>query len=137
LFGFASEIDFGKPVGRMSQLGGIFASAYAGRRVAALMINRSNMPKGWENCAMANIPSTSQHHEIFLEEEISDVSLATFYVFDKENAGAPPLARRLKGCNSAWHVHADFELLMPRPIDLELLMPRPTARVRVNGGCSP
>jgi hypothetical protein len=44
--------------------------------------------------ATANTPSTSQSHEIFLsEEEISDVSLATFYVFDKENAGAPPLAQ--------------------------------------------
>lgn len=32
--------------------------------------------------------NTSPHHEIFPgEEEISDVSLATFYVFDKENAG--------------------------------------------------
>ena len=44
--------------------------------------------------ATANTPSTSQSHEIFLsEEEISDVSLATFYVFDKENAGTPPLAQ--------------------------------------------
>jgi hypothetical protein len=41
--------------------------------------------------------SPSQSHEIFLgEEEISDVSLATFYVFDKENAGPPPLAQRLR-----------------------------------------
>jgi hypothetical protein len=32
---------------------------------------------------------TAARHEITLgEEEISDVSLATFYVFDKENAGA-------------------------------------------------
>ena len=47
---------------------------------------------------MANIPSTSQRHEILLgEEEISDVSLATFYVFDKENAGAPPPARPRRG----------------------------------------
>ena len=49
--------------------------------------------------AMANTPPTSQSqsHEIFLgEEEISDVSLATFYVFDKENAGAPPLAQQLR-----------------------------------------
>jgi hypothetical protein len=49
--------------------------------------------------AMANTPPTSQtqSHELFLgEEEISDVSLATFYVFDKENAGAPPLAQQLK-----------------------------------------
>ena len=43
----------------------------------------------------ANLPSTSQSHEIFLgEEEISDVSLGTFYVFDKENTGAPPLAQQ-------------------------------------------
>ena len=43
--------------------------------------------------ATTNIPPTSQSHEIFLgEEEISDVSLATFYVFDKENTGPPPLA---------------------------------------------
>ena len=45
--------------------------------------------------ASANAPPTSQsqNHEIFLgEEELSDVSLATFYVFDRENAGPPPLA---------------------------------------------
>ena len=39
-----------------------------------------------------NLPTPNrieQSHEITLaEEEISDVSLATFYVFDKENAGA-------------------------------------------------
>ena len=30
--------------------------------------------------------NTATHHELFLgEEEISDVSLSTFYVFDKEN----------------------------------------------------
>jgi hypothetical protein len=34
----------------------------------------------------------AQNHAIFLaEEEISDVSLATFYVFDKEHARPPPL----------------------------------------------
>jgi hypothetical protein len=33
------------------------------------------------------------------EEEISDVSLATFYVFDKENAGKPQLGEQLaRGC---------------------------------------
>jgi hypothetical protein len=49
--------------------------------------------------ARANTPPTaqSQSHEVFLgDEEISDVSLATFYVFDKENAGAPPLAQQLR-----------------------------------------
>ena len=41
--------------------------------------------------AMANTPPTSQSQsqQIFLgEEEISDVSLATFYIFDKENTEA-------------------------------------------------
>jgi hypothetical protein len=47
--------------------------------------------------ASANTPPPSQNHEIFLgEEEISDVSLATFYVFDKENAGLPPLSQKLR-----------------------------------------
>jgi hypothetical protein len=54
--------------------------------------------------ASANTPPPSQNHEIFLgEEEISDVSLATFYVFDKENAGPPPLSQKLRlaaGCGA-------------------------------------
>jgi hypothetical protein len=42
---------------------------------------------------MATEPSNSQRDEIILsEEEIFDVSLATFYAFDKEN-GAPPPTR--------------------------------------------
>ena len=37
--------------------------------------------------ASANTSLPSQKHEIFLgEEEVSDVSLAAFYIFDKENA---------------------------------------------------
>ena len=50
--------------------------------------------------ASANTPATSQSHEIFLaEEEISDVSLATFYVFDKENAGPSRRSEKLAcGC---------------------------------------
>jgi len=47
--------------------------------------------------ASANTPPPSQGNELFLgEEELFDVSLATFYVFDKENAGAPPLAQQLR-----------------------------------------
>jgi hypothetical protein len=47
--------------------------------------------------ASANTPPPSQSNELFLgEEELSDVSLATFYVFDKENAGQPPLAQQLR-----------------------------------------
>jgi hypothetical protein len=52
--------------------------------------------------ATANTLPTSQSHEIFLgEEEISDVSLSTFYAFDKENSGALPLAQQQRmahGC---------------------------------------
>src|SRR5690242_11928833 len=55
--------------------------------------------------ASANTSPPSQEHEIFLgEEEISDVSLATFHVFDKENAGPPPLfqkPRLARGCGCA------------------------------------
>jgi hypothetical protein len=45
--------------------------------------------------------NTSPRHDIFLgEEEISDVSLSTFYVFDKENAAKPQLGEKLawRGC---------------------------------------
>jgi hypothetical protein len=45
--------------------------------------------------ASANTSPPSQKHEIILgEEEISDVSLATFHVFDKENAGSPRLVQK-------------------------------------------
>ena len=45
--------------------------------------------------ASANTSPPSQKHEILLgEEEFSDVSLATFYVFDKETA--PPLFQKLR-----------------------------------------
>ena len=46
----------------------------------------------------ADIPSqnTSPRQEIFLsEEELSDVSLATFYVFDKENTAMPQAGQQL------------------------------------------
>jgi hypothetical protein len=47
---------------------------------------------------MANETSSLQPHKIVLsEEEIFDVGLATFYVFDKENAGAARSARHVKG----------------------------------------
>jgi hypothetical protein len=50
--------------------------------------------------ATTNIPSTLQSLEIFLgDEEISDVSLATFNVFDKENTAQKlRLARCGRGC---------------------------------------
>jgi hypothetical protein len=42
--------------------------------------------------------NTAMHHELFLsEEEISDVSLSTFYVFDKEND-----ATLKAGVKTAW-----------------------------------
>lgn len=44
--------------------------------------------------------NTSPNHQIFLgEEEISDVSLSTFYVFDKENAATPQAGEKTAwGC---------------------------------------
>jgi hypothetical protein len=45
-------------------------------------------------------PNIAPSHEIILgEEEISDVSLATFYVFDKENTGPlRGLVHEARGC---------------------------------------
>jgi hypothetical protein len=47
------------------------------------------------------VQNTGVHHELTLgEEEISDVSLSTFYVFDKENAAQPQLGEKVAywGC---------------------------------------
>ena len=45
-----------------------------------------------------DVLNTATHHELFLgEEEISDVSLSTFYVFDKEND-----ATLKAGVKTAW-----------------------------------
>ena len=66
--------------------------------------------------ATTNFASTSQPYGLFLgEEEISDVSLSTFYVFDKENAAQPQLGEKVawgcrgcgcrgcgRGCGCGW-----------------------------------
>src|SRR5262249_3871569 len=49
----------------------------------------------------ADVPSwdTSRPQVTLSEEEVADVSLVTFYVFDKENAGTPRLGERFaRGC---------------------------------------
>src|SRR6266699_1968550 len=49
----------------------------------------------------SDIPSwdTSPPQITLSEEEIADVSLGTFYVFDKENAGTPRLGEKFaRGC---------------------------------------
>src|SRR5262249_31806567 len=49
----------------------------------------------------ADVPpwDTSRPQITLSEEEIADVSLATFYVFDKENVGTPQLGERFaRGC---------------------------------------
>jgi hypothetical protein len=47
----------------------------------------------------ADVPSWNTSPITLNEEEIADVSLATFYVFDKENAGTPRLGEKLaQGC---------------------------------------
>jgi len=56
--------------------------------------------------AALDVPAqnTSPNREIFLgEEEISDVSLSTFYVFDKENVAQPQLGEKVAqwGCRGA------------------------------------
>lgn len=49
------------------------------------------------NEATANTLSTAQSHELLLgEEEIFDVSLATFYIYDKENGGPSAIPQNLQ-----------------------------------------
>src|SRR6516165_5856632 len=61
------------------------------------ILNRFNLTPSRSSEASANTSPPSQKHEILLgEEEISDISLATFHVFDKENAGPPPLFQKLR-----------------------------------------
>jgi hypothetical protein len=62
----------------------------------ALMSGACAVPGG----LAADMPTrnTRDGHEItFGEEEISDVTLATFYVFDKENIGTPGSGVQLVG----------------------------------------
>jgi hypothetical protein len=70
----------------------------------------------------ANTSPPSQKHELFFgEEEISDVSLATFYVFDKENAGPPPLFQKPRlavgcgGCGGASCASCAYSPQPPQP----------------------
>jgi hypothetical protein len=54
-------------------------------------------------------PPTSQSDEILLgEEEISDVSLSTFYVFDKENTDPRVQQLAARGCGCCCAVSCDF-----------------------------
>jgi hypothetical protein len=56
------------------------------------------------------------------EEEISDISLATFYVFDKELVGARrlgvrPAAQDAGGCDTAPSRYGGCVTIMPRLMD--------------------
>jgi hypothetical protein len=59
--------------------------------------------------AVADIPFQNAAPQVFTlgEEEITDVSLSTFYVFDKENSAIPrlneKLAWRCGGCGRCGH----------------------------------
>jgi hypothetical protein len=84
------------------------ASKRKGRRIALPALGLAGLSLSLAGGASASTSgpttdqpqTTSPHHEILLgEEEISDVSLSTFYVFDKENA-KPQLGEKLAwgGC---------------------------------------
>src|SRR5215469_15047209 len=59
---------------------------------------------GAASAATAVPPADTPSHDAvrpqitLTEEEITDVSLGTFYVFDKENAGTPRLEQYARGC---------------------------------------
>src|SRR5215468_2260894 len=82
--------------------------------VAGLSLSLTAGASATTGGSVADMPTTQNNalgHEItFGEEEISDVSLATFYVFDKENAVKPQLGEKLAwacrcgcgGCCRSW-----------------------------------
>ena len=81
------------------------ASKVRGRRrvVTALGVAGALSLAGGASASISparDIPTQNTAPVILAEEEISDVSLATFYVFDKENAGAHRSAVQLaaRGC---------------------------------------
>ena len=56
--------------------------------------------------ADTSLPNTGMSRQVFLgEEEITDVSLATFYVFDKESAGSlKPGVQLARGGCGGWRL---------------------------------
>jgi hypothetical protein len=81
-------------------------------RAAGLSLSLASGASAGTGAAATDMPTqkTGVSHEVTLgEEEISDVSLATFYVFDKENVGIPQpsvqLAYWRRGCRGCrrWH----------------------------------
>ena len=64
-----------------------------------------------EATADTSVPNTAVSRPVLLgEEEISDVSLATFYVFDKENAGSlkPGVQLARGGCGGGCRIGFGF-----------------------------
>ena len=55
------------------------------------------------------VQNTATHHELFLgDEEISDVSLSTFYVSDKENDAMPRVGEKVAwGCRCGCQVRLE------------------------------
>jgi hypothetical protein len=106
LLGFAGLAVIGvlvpKQVGELCHAEALFHRQASEQSLPALGFAGMSLSMASGACAStseasANTSPPSQKHEIFLgEEEISDVSLATFYVFDKENAGPPPLFQKLR-----------------------------------------
>ena len=71
--------------------------------------------------ADTSMPNTGLSRQVFLgEEEITDVSLATFYVFDKENANSlkPGVQLARGGCGARYHTKAPRCFNCARPMQL-------------------
>src|SRR5215472_185935 len=68
---------------------------------AGLSLSLASGASGSTGGSAANVTpqNTTPNHEIFLgDEEVSDVSLSTFYVFDKENTAQPQVGEKV----AAW-----------------------------------
>jgi len=101
------------------------ASKRAGRRKAVTVLGAAGALSlaGSASAAIvspaediAEKDTVSRHVITLSEEEIYDVSLATFYVFDKEDARAQPMSvmnsRRLMGSPHERHCGVSFDYLV-------------------------
>ena len=88
---------------KRSSMGKRRSKALSALGVAGLSLSMASGAYASTSEASAKPSPPSQRYELLLgEEEISDVSLATFHFFDRENAGPQPLLQKrrltLGGC---------------------------------------
>jgi hypothetical protein len=94
--------DFAMPNANRASKGKRLSKSVPVLGIAGVSLSMAGGASASTTGSVADVPSQNRLPPQVItlsEEEISDVSLATFYVFDKENAGKPQLGEQLaRGC---------------------------------------